>query len=129
MRKPRFTETQIVSILKEAEAGLAVNDGMPEARHQRCDLLPVEIEVRRAGSRGAEANVCRQDHGDRGVARSDRKKALRPTEKREAIRYLTDTHGLSVQRACDSIGLSRSAWYKPRVDWLERDRQLACLLS
>jgi ACT domain-containing protein len=42
---------------------------------------------------------------------------------------MTDTHGLSVQRACDSIGLSRSAWYKPRVDWLERDRRLACLLS
>jgi len=27
------------------------------------------------------------------------------------------------------VGLSRSAWYKPLVDWLERDRQLAEQLS
>ena len=54
---------------------------------------------------------------------------MRPTEKREAIRYLTDTHGLSIQSACDNVGLSRSAWYKPLVDWLARDRQLAETLS
>ena len=54
---------------------------------------------------------------------------MRPVDKREAIGYLVDTHGLSVQRACRSVGLSRSAWYKPLVDWLERDQELAEALS
>jgi len=36
---------------------------------------------------------------------------------------------LSVRRACASVGLSRSAWYRPKVDWLERDRPIAEMLS
>lgn len=45
------------------------------------------------------------------------------------MRYLADTHGLSIQRACQNVGMSRSAWYRPPVDWLERDRPLAEALS
>ena len=39
--------------------------------------------------------------------------------------YLTEKHPLSIRRACTAIGLSRSAWYRPLVDWLERDRPIA----
>lgn len=31
---------------------------------------------------------------------------------------------LSVRRACCCIGLSRAAWYKPCLDWRERDREV-----
>lgn len=43
--------------------------------------------------------------------------------------YLTEKHPLSIRRACAAIGLSRSAWYRPLVDWLERDRPIAEVLG
>ena len=46
-----------------------------------------------------------------------------------AIRYLVDTHHFSIQRACRCIKLARSAWYKPLVNGLERDRVLIESLS
>ena len=42
-----------------------------------------------------------------------------------AVEYLIETHALSIRRACEAIGLTRSAWYRPVVDWLERDRPIA----
>lgn len=36
---------------------------------------------------------------------------------------------MSIRRACASIGLSRAAWYRPLVDWVERDRLVAEALS
>jgi len=43
--------------------------------------------------------------------------------------YLVDEHELPVQRACESVGLSRSAWYRPLVDWAERDGDVIEALS
>jgi putative transposase len=34
-----------------------------------------------------------------------------------AVEYLVDTHALSIRRACEAIGLTRSAWYRPLVRW------------
>ena len=45
------------------------------------------------------------------------------------MEYLITTHELSIRKACAAIGLSRSAWYRPLVDWLERDRPIAEALS
>ncbi len=40
---------------------------------------------------------------------------------REAIRILTEEHGLPIVRACQVARLSRAAYYKPVVNWTERD--------
>jgi putative transposase len=45
------------------------------------------------------------------------------------VRFLLDEHRLSIRKACNSIGLSRSKWYRPVVDWLERDRSVAEALN
>ena len=39
--------------------------------------------------------------------------------------FLIEVHELSIRKACAALGLSRSAWYRPLVDWLERDRSIA----
>jgi putative transposase len=45
------------------------------------------------------------------------------------VRFFLDEHRLSIRKAYNSIGLSWSAWYRPLVDWLERDRSVAEALS
>ena len=45
------------------------------------------------------------------------------------MNFLLDEHCLSIRKACSSIGLSRSAWYRPLVDWIERDDAVAEALS
>lgn len=37
---------------------------------------------------------------------------------------MTSEHGLSVVRSCSALKLSRAAYYKPRVDWVDKDRTL-----
>ena len=39
--------------------------------------------------------------------------------------YLVEAHELSIRKACAALGVARSAWYRPRVDWFERDRPIA----
>ena len=41
------------------------------------------------------------------------------------MKYLIDQHELSIRRSCAAIGLPRASWYRPLVDWLERDRVVA----
>ena len=47
------------------------------------------------------------------IVRFDRKKALKPSDKREAIDYLVATHKLSVRKACSGLKMSRTAYYEP----------------
>jgi hypothetical protein len=42
--KKRFTEEQIIGILKEAEAGMKVG-ALQEARDLGCDILQLEVQV------------------------------------------------------------------------------------
>jgi len=48
MRTSRFSESQIVAILKEADAGMKVQE-LCRTRDLGCHLLQMEIEVRRHG--------------------------------------------------------------------------------
>jgi hypothetical protein len=45
------------------------------------------------------------------------------------VAYLIEEHELSICKGCAAIGLSRATCYRPRVDWLERDRPLAEVLG
>ena len=54
----------------------------------------------------------------------DLKKALSPAGKREVAKYLMETHKLSKSASRRLAGLSRTAHNRPRVDWLERDREI-----
>ena len=45
------------------------------------------------------------------------------------VDYLIQQHQLSKAKACRVIGLSRSAYYKPRVDWAQRDAEVVNALN
>ncbi len=55
MKKGRFSEEQVIGILKQHEAGRKVTDLAPRARHQRSDDLYLEEQIRRAGSERSAA--------------------------------------------------------------------------
>ncbi len=56
MKKGRFTEEQIIGVLKQHEAGRKVPDLAREIGGERSDDLHVEVQVRRHGrQRCAEA--------------------------------------------------------------------------
>jgi len=138
MKKSRFTESQIVAILKEGEAGVAV--AQITRKHGISDVLPLEIEVWRrccvgaqavARARGrereAEADVCRPGAGEHGDQGRSQPKTLTPSAKREAIRIMTDEHGLPIVRACQVARLSRAAFYRSGIDWAARDGEITAL--
>ena len=54
---------------------------------------------------------------------------MTPSAKREAIRIMTDEHGLPIVRACQVARLSRAAYYKPGTDWTERDAEVIAAIN
>jgi hypothetical protein len=36
---------------------------------------------------------------------------------------------LSIVRACNAVSLSRSAYYRPRIDWQNRDADVIAVLN
>ena len=117
MRQSKFTETQIVSILKEADAGRPVNEiwrsyGISSAtyykwkakygwaRGLRCEAAE-GIGTR---EQPAQTDVRRSLAGECGAEGCPRKKALRPAERREVVAHLVTERGLPVQRACRGGG-------------------------
>lgn len=50
MKRSRFSETQVVVILKEGEVGKPVAEICREQGDQQRDVLRMEVEVRRDGS-------------------------------------------------------------------------------
>ncbi|MCP0913331.1 MULTISPECIES: IS3 family transposase [Legionella] len=127
MKKSRFTETQIVKILKEVEAGRLMKEvcreyGISDATYynwkakygglQVSDvkrLKELEEENRRLKQMYAELSL---DH--KILKDIVGKKAVKPAVRRELADYAVNTHAVSLRRACRVVGISDSVYrYKP----------------
>ncbi|MBU9470430.1 IS3 family transposase [Burkholderia multivorans] len=130
--KKRFTEEQIIGILKEAEAGLrpaelcrkydiseatyynwkAKFGGMTVSEAQRLKELEQENnKLKRLLAESMLDNAALKDLLARKLAS--------PQAKREAVRILMTERAMSVTRACGLVGISRSLFYyesRRRVD-------------
>ena len=107
MRKSKFSETQIVGILKDAESGVAVADLLRKYGRQQGDVLQVAQQVRRgvgvgceaaAGARGgereAETDVRGPGARERRHQGRPQPKAIRPFAKRQIAEVLVQEHQL-----------------------------------
>ena len=56
-------------------------------------------------------------------------KVVTPTAKRAAVESMVSEHRLSRSKACKTVGLSRSALYKPTVDWAAKDALVIAVLN
>lgn len=134
MKRSRFTEQQIVGVLKQAEAGVPVKGPVQEDRDFGSNVLQLEGEIRGlerlgaeapagAGSRerAAEEDVCGSRAGERGDQGGFESKVVTPSERRKVARIMVREHRLSIARACRAAKLSRAAHYRQRIDWGKRD--------
>ena len=122
--KKRFTEEQIIKVLKEREAGLPVKElirtygiseqtyyswkskygGMEVNEARRLRELerrepPVEADRRRPGARYQDTEGYQL------------KKLVKPAERRRAAEYAATEHQVSTARSCGLIGIERSSFY------------------
>ncbi|MEI2260048.1 IS3 family transposase [Stenotrophomonas indicatrix] len=141
MRTSKFIETQIITILKQGDAGLAVKElcrqaGISTATYYQRKSKYGGLEASEPGRiKDLEAEnaklkrMCAEMAGQRGVEGPDRKKTVGPGQKREAVRFLTEVHARPLSRSCGYVGLSRAAWYAPPLDWTVRDAELISALA
>ena len=119
MKRARFTEDQIIGVLKEHEAGAKTGD-LARKHGVGSDALQLEGQVRRDGClRGQTAEAARgrerqteeafgrADVGRRRASRASVKKMVGPAVKREGVAHLRATMGLSERRACSIVSADR----------------------
>ncbi|WP_371826049.1 IS3 family transposase [Photobacterium sp. GJ3] len=127
MKKSRYTETQIVKILKGVEAGRLVKEvcreyGISDATYYNWKtkyggmessdirrLKELEDENRRLKSMSADLSL---EH--RILKDIIEKKPVKPAIRRELVDYARKEHGVSLRMACRAVGISDSVYrYQP----------------
>ncbi|WP_152561293.1 IS3 family transposase [Serratia marcescens] len=139
MRKARFTEHQIIAVIKSVEAGRTVKDvcreaGISEATYynwktryggmEASDIKKIkdlEDENRRLKLMFADLSL-----ENRALKDVIEKKPLKPAFKRELVTHLITTCGLSIRQACRSLNLSRTV-YHYRPDTMHDDPVIVAL--
>ncbi|WP_438269977.1 IS3 family transposase [Paludisphaera mucosa] len=128
MRKSKFTEEQIVFALRQAEAGLGVEEtcrklGVSQATFFRWKAKYGELgtpELRRLRLLEEENQKLKQLVADLSLDKRMlqdvlAKKFLSPPQRRKAVADLTVRYGVSVRRACEATGFPRATHnYKAR---------------
>ena len=135
MKRARFSEEQIIAILKEAESGEKVTELC--RRHGISDATFYVWRSKYGGLEVSEMRRLRQleeenrqlkgivtDHGHPGAQGCAGKKRLRPAVKREMVTYVMTSQDLSQRRDCGLIGITRrSLRTAPAPDRNEQLRQ------
>jgi len=119
MKRTRFSEEQIIGVLKEAEAGAKTAD-----LARRHGVSEATIYNWKSKYGGLEVSDARRVEGSSG------KKVLTPAAQREAVAHLQACHGMSERRACRVIDADRkSVRYRSTrgddADLREKLRELA----
>ncbi|HAU5601088.1 MULTISPECIES: IS3 family transposase [unclassified Citrobacter] len=127
MRKARFTEHQIIAVIKSVEAGRTVKDvcreaGISEATYynwksryggmEASDIKKIkDLEDENLRLKQMFADLSLENRALKDVIE---KKPLKPSCKRELVTHLITTFGLSIRQACRSLNLSRTVYhYRP----------------
>ncbi|MGY3646853.1 transposase [Bradyrhizobium sp. LM4.3] len=107
MKRNRFTEEQIIGILKEHEAGVSVADLC--RKHGVSDASIYKWKARFGGMDVSEAKRLRtlEDENTKLTEGPLGKEVVTPAGKRKAVAHLVDAHGMSERRACKAIGCCR----------------------
>lgn len=119
MKRKRFTEEQIIAVLREHEAGAKAGDlarkhGASEAtlynwkaKYGGMDVSDAK-RLKALEDENAKLKKLLADHaGSLGAARASVKKMVGPAVKREAVAHLQAVMGLSERRACSFVGADR----------------------
>ncbi|WP_421505002.1 IS3 family transposase [Erwinia rhapontici] len=124
MRKIRFTEHQIIAVLKSVEAGRTVKDvcreaGISEASYYnwKAKYGGMEVaDIKKIKDLEDENRRLKQMFADlslecRALKDVIEKKPLKPAIKRELVSYLTAQFSMSIRQACRTVSLSRTVYF------------------
>ncbi|EOW6930333.1 TPA: IS3 family transposase [Serratia marcescens] len=124
MRKARFTEHQIITVLESVEAGRTVKDvcreaGISEASYYNWKAKYGGMEasdIKKMKDLEDENRRLKQMFSDlslecRALKDVIEKKPLKPAIKRELVSYLAAQFAMSIRQACRTLPLSRTVYF------------------